>query len=205
MPVHGGLAEPVDRRVPLSKRGALLDEAEKLPSLCVTKADVSTVHRIADGTLSPLEGPMGEEAWNRALDEKVILSQGRAFAWTIPLALPVTDAEAAEASKTRDAIASSMESTMVDEATGKDRFLFLPTSPGPPLASGADAQTVESFRNRQLRLTAAAGLARLPQATVPVPRRSGPPLGLSVVGPRGTDEALLRLACELERALKERP
>ena len=117
----------------------------------------------------------------------------------------VTDAEAAEASKTRDAIAASMESTMVDEATGKDRFLFLPTSPGPPLASGADAQTVESFRNRQLRLTAAAGLARLPQATVPVPRRSGPPLGLSVVGPRGTDEALLRLACELERALMERP
>ena len=117
----------------------------------------------------------------------------------------VTDAEAAEASKTRDAIASSMESTMVDEATGKDRFLFLPTSPGPPLASGADARTVESFRNRQLRLTAAAGLARLPQATVPVPRRSGPPLGLSVVGPRGTDEALLRLACELERALMERP
>ena len=40
----------------------------------------------------------------------------------------VTDAEAAEASKTRDAIAASMESTMVDEATGKDRFLFLPTS-----------------------------------------------------------------------------
>ena len=117
----------------------------------------------------------------------------------------VTDAEADEASKTRDAIAASMESTTVDDATGKDRFLFLPTSPGPPLASEADARTVESFRNRQLRLTAAAGLARLPQATVPVPRRSGPPLGLSVVGPRGTDEALLRLACELERALMERP
>jgi Asp-tRNA(Asn)/Glu-tRNA(Gln) amidotransferase A subunit family amidase len=47
-------------------------------------------------------------------------------------------------------------------------------------------------------------LARLPQATVPVPTRDGaPPLGLSVVGPRGTDEALLRLACELEKALME--
>ena len=39
---------------------------------------------------------------------------------------------------------------------------------------------------------------------VPVPTRDGaPPLGLSVVGPRGTDEALLRLACELEKALME--
>ena len=65
VPVHGGLAEPVDRVVPLSARAKLVAEAEKLPKIRVNRADLSTVHRIADGTLSPLEGPMGSEAWHR--------------------------------------------------------------------------------------------------------------------------------------------
>ncbi len=95
VPVHGGLSEPVDRTVPLSGRKALLAEAASLPSVEVSRADSSTVYRIADGTLSPLEGPMGKEAWHRVLDETTILSGGKAYAWGIPLSLPATDAEAA--------------------------------------------------------------------------------------------------------------
>ena len=94
VPVHGGIAEPVDRVVSLKERGRLLTEAERLPSIRLSRADLSTVHRIADGTLSPLEGPMGAEAWHRVLDDGVILSGGRRYAWGIPLSLPVTDAEA---------------------------------------------------------------------------------------------------------------
>lgn len=119
-------------------------------------------------------------------------------------ACAVTDAEASEACTIRDDIAARLEAVTVDEDTGKDMFLFMPSTPGAPIAPGSDAGKIESFRNGQLRLTTAAGLARLPQATVPVPTRDGaPPFGLSVVGPRGTDEALLRLACELEKALME--
>ena len=70
-------------------------EAGGMPKIQVTEADLATVYRLADGTLSPLTGPMNEEQWNTVLDEKVILSQGERYAWTIPLALPVTDAEAA--------------------------------------------------------------------------------------------------------------
>jgi sulfate adenylyltransferase len=36
---------------------------------------------------------MGAEAWNRVLEERVVLSRGKRFAWTIPLALPITDGE----------------------------------------------------------------------------------------------------------------
>jgi len=93
VPVHGGGDAPVDRVVPLSQRKRFLAEADGLPSLRVNRADLSTVHRIADGALSPLEGPMGEEAYHRVLDEKRILSGGRPYAWTIPLALPITDDE----------------------------------------------------------------------------------------------------------------
>ncbi len=98
VPVHGGLTEPVDRRVPLSERGALLAEASRLPQVRLTRADLSTVHRLADGTLSPLEGPMGGEQWHRVLDEKRIERDGRAYAWTIPLSLPVNDEEASRLS-----------------------------------------------------------------------------------------------------------
>jgi len=94
VPVHGGLDAPVDRVVPLARRSAFLTEAEDLASVVVTAADLSTVYRLSDGGLSPLEGPMGSEEWNRVLDKRNIARGGRDYAWTIPLSLPLTDAEA---------------------------------------------------------------------------------------------------------------
>ncbi len=94
VPVHGGLAEPVDRIVPWKEKAAFLAEAEKLPAIRVTDADLSTVHRLADGALSPLVGPMKKEAYDLALSERVVLSEGGRYAWTIPISLPLTDAEA---------------------------------------------------------------------------------------------------------------
>jgi sulfate adenylyltransferase len=99
VPVHGGLADLVDRRVTLGERGRFVREAERLPSLRVTRADLSTVHRIADGALSPLQGPMRAEQWNGVLDEKYIEVGGRRYAWAIPLALPMTSDEAASLSR----------------------------------------------------------------------------------------------------------
>jgi sulfate adenylyltransferase len=95
VPVHGGLDEPIDRVVPLSQRRGFQEEASSLPRMTVTGADLSTVYRLADGALSPLEGPMRQEVFDRVLDEAVILQGGSRYAWTIPLSLPVTDAEAA--------------------------------------------------------------------------------------------------------------
>jgi sulfate adenylyltransferase len=94
VPVHGGRGL-VDRTIPLSGRAAFLKEAEKLPKLRVTRADLSTVYRIADGALSPLEGPMRSEVYHRVLQERRILVDGEPYAWTIPLSLPVTDTEVA--------------------------------------------------------------------------------------------------------------
>jgi sulfate adenylyltransferase len=81
--------------LPLSARKALKAEAEGMPRIVVVKADLATVYRIGDGTLSPLTGPMNEDAFNLVLDERVVVSNGERYAWTIPLSLPVTDEEAA--------------------------------------------------------------------------------------------------------------
>ena len=58
----------------------------------VSDADLSTVYRFGDGGLSPLIGPMDSATYNRVLDESVIEHDGKLYAWTIPLALPVTEA-----------------------------------------------------------------------------------------------------------------
>ena len=94
VPVHGGLSALVDRIVPFNRKADFLDEAAGLASIRVSAADLSTVHRLADGALSPLTGPMKKEAFDRVLAEKVVLSEGGRYAWTIPISLPVTDGEA---------------------------------------------------------------------------------------------------------------
>jgi sulfate adenylyltransferase len=99
VPVHGGLAEPVDRSVPLKQRAAFQREAARLPQVRVSRADLSTVYRIADGALSPLEGPMRGAVYTRVLEQRCIEVAGRRYAWTIPLALPVSDDEAAKLSR----------------------------------------------------------------------------------------------------------
>jgi sulfate adenylyltransferase len=88
IPPHGGVAEPVDRRV------ADLGTIAGLPRLTVSKADRATLDRIADGGLSPLTGPMTRKEWDRVLDEEIIVRNGKNFAWTIPLALPVSSSDA---------------------------------------------------------------------------------------------------------------
>lgn len=95
VPVHGGLAEPVDRVVSLKERTAFLEEAAKLPAIRVSSADLSTVYRISDGALSPLVGPMKKDAYDLVLSDRVIVSEGSRYAWTIPISLPITDEEAA--------------------------------------------------------------------------------------------------------------
>jgi sulfate adenylyltransferase len=124
VPVHGGLADLVDRSVPLSERKALAAEAARLPALRVSRADLATLYRIGDGGLSPLEGPMGEEAWNRVLDERVILSRGRRFAWTIPLALPAADDEAAALRRGGSAAVRNEEGELVGIVDEVEVFAF---------------------------------------------------------------------------------
>ena len=90
VPPHGGLTEPVCRTVPANEIPDFLARAKTLTRVPVSDADLSTVYRFGDGGLSPLIGPMDSAAYNRVLDESVIEHNGRKYAWTIPLSLPLT-------------------------------------------------------------------------------------------------------------------
>ena len=88
-PVHGGLAEPINR---ISSEAA---NDTSLPRLAVNEVDCTSLYRIADGTLSPLTGPMGQADYDSVLSKGAIERDGKNWAWTIPVILPVTDGEAA--------------------------------------------------------------------------------------------------------------
>ncbi|MDO5581063.1 MAG: sulfate adenylyltransferase [Planctomycetia bacterium] len=91
IPFHGGLNEPVCNAVPAEKIKEFQARAGSLKKVPVSDADLSTVYRWGDGALSPLSGPMDSATFNRVLDESVIEFQGKKYAWTIPLSLPVSE------------------------------------------------------------------------------------------------------------------
>ena len=63
-----------------------------------------------------------------------------------------------------------------------------------PRWRGLEGVNAQSFRDRTLSLTCIARLARLPQVNLPAETRvNGCPVGLSLIGPRGSDRALLAL------------
>ena len=93
---HGGLSEPVCCTVAAGDVAAFQAEAAGLVKVPVSQADLSSVYRFADGTLSPLKGPMTSAVYNRVLDESVIENNGKLYAWTIPIAFPITAAQAKE-------------------------------------------------------------------------------------------------------------
>ena len=75
----------------------------------------------------------------------------------------------------------------------------LPTAPTiAPLADTPSAN-LEDFRVRVMRLTCTAGMAGLPQMSIPAGTINGCPVGLSFIGWAGGDEALLDLAFTLAR------
>src|SRR6185503_19929811 len=87
---HGGLSEPVCRTVSNDDIASFQAEAAALPKVPVSSADLSSVYRFGDGTLSPLTGPMNSATYNRVLDESVIEHNGKLYAWTIPISFAIT-------------------------------------------------------------------------------------------------------------------
>jgi len=77
---------------------------------------------------------------------------------------------------------------------GDDGLLIIPTVPGIAPLRDLPNEEVEERRKRTLQLSCIAGLAGLPQVTIPVTSKSGPPVGLSVIAGPNKDLPLLEWA-----------
>lgn len=112
----------------------------------------------------------------------------------LEFAASVRDADANEARKeqriARERVRSMAEAGCV---------LLLPTAPDVAPLKNVAASDLEGFRVRVMRLTCIAGIAGLPQMTIPLGTISGAPVGISFIGWPGSDEVLLDLAVSLAR------
>lgn len=81
---------------------------------------------------------------------------------------------------------------------GNDGVAILPSAASiAPLRSAANA-TIEETRIRTMQICCIAGLSGLPQVSIPMRDQTGLPLGISLMGPEGSDRELIRLAIQLK-------
>jgi len=104
------------------------------------------------------------------------------FRWTCT----IDPAEVERMRPQREAVARHLDSLL-----GDDALLCLPTAPGIAPKLATPAAELEVFRARAFALLSIAGLARLPQISLPLATMAGCPLGLSLIAPRGRDRGLL--------------
>src|SRR6202022_2468487 len=84
-------------------------------------------------------------------------------------------------------------------------ILCLPTTPFPAPQKGLPLHQLDPLRERISCLTSQGGLTGVPQVNLPGATVDGAPVGLSIIGARGSDLDLLRVAVAFEAQAAEKP
>jgi len=108
-------------------------------------------------------------------------------------AASITTSDAAKYRPVREAFAETIRKLTAD-GTG----ILIPTAPCIALMKSAGSDEIGDFYSKALTLNSAAGHAGAPQVTIPVRSVNGCPIGLSIIGERGSDARLLRAAREFQ-------
>ena len=84
-----------------------------------------------------------------------------------------------------------------------DRVLLIPTAAtvAPTLTEQDDPDTAARTRKQTMRLTSLAGIGGLPALNMPIATAQGLPCGVCLIGPAGSDKALVAFGKELRRRL----
>ncbi|NUU04363.1 amidase [Herbaspirillum robiniae] len=135
-------------------------------------------HRDWIETHAPSFGPAVQGRWDMARD---------------------TGAEAARAAREKqDLVRHQVRSFL-----GADGVAVIPSAASVAPLRDASPREIDDIRARCFRITCIAGLSGLPQVSIPFATPAGLPIGVSLLGPAGSDLALIRLATGIRRALQE--
>jgi len=140
----------------------------------------------------------GREAWRSVKDwiEEVNPRFSFEVSERYTLAKAITDQEAAAAAPVRRSVVDRMDQLLAEGAV-----VCLPTTVSPAPLLGQRVSERHALRLRNSQLTSIAGLSGLPQLSLPLMEVDGKPVGFSLMGARGSDDALIALAQEFEAAL----
>ena len=145
----------------------------------------------AQRTLQPFEAYTTFKGW---LDER-----NPRFAFSVARALVmgsmIPESERSWAALMRQEARGRM-AHLLPEGT----ILCLPTTPFPAPLRGQPLSVLDPLRDRITCLCAQGGLAGHPQVSLPGATVDGLPVGLSIIGPRGSDATLVAVARALEGA-----
>ncbi|MDH0900629.1 amidase [Comamonas aquatica] len=136
----------------------------------------------------------GREAWmtDGAFIERYapVLGPGvkERFAWS----RDVTDAQVEQAQAFRTRF-----TTHLRQLLGQDGVLVMPSMPDIAPLRSTDEATLEHYRNQAVQMLCIAGLSGFPQISLPLAGRQGAPLGISLLGPAGSDRSLIAMAQQL--------
>ncbi|CAN5920492.1 amidase [soil metagenome] len=143
----------------------------------------------AQRTLQPVEAYNTFKSW---LDER-----NPRFAFSVAKALVtgsmVPPAEQAWAQLVRQEVKARMSYLLPS-----DTILCLPTTPFPAPLVGQPLSVLDPLRDRITCLCAQGGHAGHPQVSLPGATVDGLPVGLSIIGPRGSDASLVAVARAME-------
>ena len=157
-------------------------------------ADTGVVLESFDAMYWAFRYVQGREAWmtDGAFIERYapVLGPGvkERFAWS----KDVTDAQFVQASQFRERFRQHLAALL-----GDDGVLVMPDIA--PLRS-ADEASLEAYRNNAVQMLCIAGLSGFPQISLPLAGREGAPLGISLLGPKGSDRSLIAMAEKLAQA-----
>jgi amidase len=133
----------------------------------------------------------GYEAWrvHGPLIERFCPPLGPGIAERFAWSRGVTDAQHADATVYRERFTQQLA-----EVLGSDGVLVMPTVADIAPQTTDGGEKMEIYRNRSIQMLCLAGLSGFVQISMPMGQRLGAPLGLSLLGPAGSDMALVRLA-----------
>lgn len=109
-----------------------------------------------------------------------------------------TSAETARAAREKQDLVRHRVRTLL----GADGVAVIPSASSVAPLRDASAAEIDQVRARTFRLTCVAGLAGLPQVSLPFTSPAGLPIGVSLLGPAGSDLALIGLATRIWRTLQ---
>ncbi|NUA27500.1 amidase [Cupriavidus basilensis] len=140
----------------------------------------------------------GWEAWQTdgAMIEQYSLQLGPDVAARFAFSKGVTEARLAASSAIRRAFTAHLAALL-----GNDGILILPTMPDIAPLSDAAGEALETYRNLSAQTLCLAPLSGFPHLSLPLASRAGAPLGISLMGPAGSDRSLIAFAEKLVAAL----